>query len=183
MRSCRTKGLKQLAYASASGLSTSQGTLILSILNVAQIIGQLGTGFVSDRFDPILPMVGSTLCSAVIVLCVWGFSTSFAPLLIFGFTYGLFAGGYSVLYCRFATTLTDQRASGLWLYSIFEFQRGAGNIIGGPVSGLLTNTSLVATGYGVVKYERLVLFVGIAFLIGSLGGIGWFSKGRKQIPR
>jgi len=44
-----------------------------------------------------------------------------------------------VLYCCSATALTNERdeveegtkrATGLWLYSIFEFQRGVGNMLG-----------------------------------------------------
>jgi hypothetical protein len=70
----------------------------------------------------LFPMLGSTVSSVVAVLCIWGSSKSFAPLLAFGLLYRLFAGGYSALYCRFATALTNERAMGLWLYSIFEFQ-------------------------------------------------------------
>jgi hypothetical protein len=35
--------------------------------------------------------------------------------------YKFFAVGYSVLYYRFVTALTNKPATGLWLYSIFEF--------------------------------------------------------------
>ena len=41
-----------------------------------------------------------------------------------------------MLYCRFVTALTDMSATGLWLYSIFEFQRGVGNLVGGSVSSI-----------------------------------------------
>jgi ATP/ADP translocase len=83
--------------------------------------------------------------------------------------YGLFAGGYSVLYCRFVTALTDKPAAGLWLYSIFEFQRGIGNLVGGPVSGILAKNVHTAA-----KYENLILFVGFAFLVSSLGGLSYW---------
>ncbi len=69
--------------------------------------------------------------------------------------------------------LTDKPAAGLWLYSIFEFQRGVGNLIGGSMSGILvTDVSTAA------KYKNLILFIGIAFLTSSLGGLSyWFFKG------
>jgi predicted MFS family arabinose efflux permease len=78
-------------------LASSQGTLLLSILDVSQIIGQITMGFLSNRFEPITPMVGSTLYSSAVVLFPWRSSESFAYLLIFCLLYGLFAGGYSVL--------------------------------------------------------------------------------------
>jgi hypothetical protein len=126
-------------------------------------------GYLSDRFEPIAPMIGSTLYSYAVVLCAWRSSKSFASLLSFCLLYGLFAGGYSVLYCRFVTELTDKPAAGLWLYSIFEFQRGIGNLIGGSVSGILARDVHTAA-----KYENLILFVGTAFLVGSLGGLSYW---------
>jgi sugar phosphate permease len=127
-------------------------------------------GFLSDRFEPIIPMVGSTLYSSAVVLFAWRSSESFTSLLIFCLLYGLFAGGYSVLYCRFVTALTDRPDAGLWLYSIFEFQRGIGNLIGGSVSGIL-----MTEVYTVQKYENLILFIGIAFSVSSVGGMSYWG--------
>jgi sugar phosphate permease len=125
-------------------------------------------GYLSDRFEPIAPMIGSTLCSCAVVIYTWYSSKSFASLLIFCLLYGLFAGGYSVLYCRFVTVLTNKPAAGLWLYSIFEFQRGIGNLIRGPMSSILAkNVHIVA------KYENLILFIGVAFLVSSLSGLSY----------
>lgn len=75
-----------------------------------------------------------------------------------------------MLYCRFVTALTDKPAAGLWLYSIFEFQRGIGILVGGPVSGILARNVHTAA-----KYENLILFVGIAFLVSSLGGLSYWG--------
>jgi hypothetical protein len=52
----------------------------------------------------------SCLTSGLVVLLLWGFSSSLAPLVFFGILYGLFAGDYSVLYSRFATALTKDSA-------------------------------------------------------------------------
>jgi hypothetical protein len=135
-------------------------------------------GYLSDHYDAHIPMLLSSFLSALSVFLLWGFSKSLGPLLIFSILYGVFAGGYSVLYCRFATSLTSQRATGLWLYSIFEFQRGAGNIIGGSVSGLLVKVNVAATSYSMGKYDGIVLLVGGSMLVSSLGGFGWFFRGQ-----
>ena len=127
-------------------------------------------GYLSDRSGPLALMVGSMFCSSIVVLYIWDFNNTFPSLLIFCLLYGLFAGGYSVLYCRFVTALTDKSVIGLWLHSIFEFQCGIGNIIGWSVSSILVRDISMAA-----KYENLILFVGIAFLISSLRGLSyWF---------
>lgn len=95
-----------------------------------------------------------------------------------------------MLYCRFATALTNEvdgggvedgckRATGLWLYSIFEFQRGLGNIVGGVVSGVIVKGEVVEIAYGVGRYQWLVVFVGGCMLISCLGGFGWFLKDKR----
>jgi hypothetical protein len=113
-------------------------------------------------------MVGLTLYSCAVVLCAWRSSKSFASLLTFCLLYRLFAGGYSVLYCRFVIVLTDKPIIGLWLYNIFKFQRGVGNLVRGPVSGILARDVHIAA-----KYKNLILFVDMAFLVGSLSGLSY----------
>jgi hypothetical protein len=55
---------------------------------------------------------------------------------------------------------------------MFKFQRGVSNLIGGSISGILVRDVSIAA-----KYENLILFVGIAFLTSSLGGLSyWFFK-------
>jgi len=124
-------------------------------------------GYASDRLNPTVPMVGSTLLSGVVVLGIWGSSHGFISLLIFGILYGLFSGGYSVLYSRFVTVLTKEANMGLWLYSVLEFQRGIGNLVGGTVSSIVIDDA-------VAKYDDLILFIGITLLISSLSGTGYW---------
>jgi hypothetical protein len=90
-----------------------------------------------------------------------------------------------VLYCRFVTTLTDDRATGLWLYSIFEFQRGVGNIVGGVVSGyLIREEEEVMKGtYALGRWTGLVLFVGCGFLLSSVLGAPSLMVSKKRDHR
>jgi hypothetical protein len=143
-------------------------------------------GYLSDNHGLQIPLFLSPFFSALAIFMLWGFAKSLGPLLVFSVLYGIFAGGYSVLYCRFATSLTSslsgtltQRATGLWLYSIFEFQRGLGNIVGGVVSGLLVRGPVMDSGYGVGRYEALVLLVGGSMLVSSLGGLGNFLRAER----
>jgi MFS family permease len=78
-----------------------------------QIIGQILMGYVSDRYEVYIPMLTSTFLSALVAFLAWGFAKTLAPFVIFAILYGLFAAGYSVLYCRFATALTNESSAGL----------------------------------------------------------------------
>jgi hypothetical protein len=74
-----------------------------------------------------------------------------------------------VLYCRFITVLTNKPATRLWLYSIFEFQQGIGNLVGRPVSDILAKNVHTAA-----NYKNLILFVSIIFLVSSLNRLSYW---------
>ncbi|PMD60380.1 MFS general substrate transporter [Hyaloscypha bicolor E] len=168
------------SYAHDIGLNNAQSTLALSFLNTSQIIGQIGIGYLSDHHSIYIPLFLSPFFSALCTFLLWGFAKSFSPLTIFSILYGIFSGGYSVLYCRFATSLAT---TGLWLYSIFDFQRGVGNIVGGVVSGVLVKGGVVEVSYGVRRYQWLVVLVGGSMFVSCLGGFGWFVKDRRLTLR
>lgn len=95
-------------------------------------------------------------------------------LIFFSLAYGVFAGGYTALYGRFLTTLSSDQGTGLWLYGLFALERGVGIVVAGPVSGGL----IQGDGSSMESYDGLVLFVGIAFAVSCLSGLGWvFLRG------
>ncbi|KAG4428073.1 hypothetical protein IFR05_016446 [Cadophora sp. M221] len=158
------------AYARDLGLTDSQGTLALSLMNLCQVFGQIILGRASDTYDAHILMSVSTFSSAIVTLLLWGLGKRIQTLLAFAMLYGAFAGGYSVLYSRFTTSLSNDGSTILWLYSIFEFQRGVGNISSGLLARVLVGKAADLSAYGIAKYERLVLFIGIGMLLGSIGG-------------
>ena len=136
-------------------------------------------GYLADRFDGYILIFISSFLSNVVVLCIWGFGKTFtAPPFLFSVLLMVFVGGYRVLYCRFATALTNDDGTQAWLYSIFEIQRGVVTILGGFISGPLVSGATGIRGYGFGSYERLILVVGMSMLISSFGGIGWVFRGK-----
>jgi MFS family permease len=65
------------AYATTIGLSTIEGTIILSVTNVTIMASQIVIGSLADRSNPLVLMFASTLLSALVSLCLWGFSENF----------------------------------------------------------------------------------------------------------
>jgi MFS family permease len=152
------------------------------LLNGAQVIGQIILGWVSDFVNVFVLLVTSTICSALLAGFLWFLAADFGQLLAFSMLYGLFAGGYSVLWPRFVTVLTKDSATSLWLYGLLAFQRGLGNIAAGPISVALYRMSSGFNKDPSSGYRGMILFVAAAFLVSSCGGTGFYWQ-RKQKRR
>lgn len=156
-------------YASAIGLSGTLGALVLAVNNLASIAGMIGFGHASDRYNNIFVLILiSTAISSLSVLLLWGFARSFAVLTTFSIVYGCFSGGYVVSWPKFGSLLSEDPQS---VYSLMAFGKGIGSIVTGPVSAkLLTRTT--GAGYGLGKFEPLILYSGAFMLCSSFGAFG-----------
>lgn len=176
-------GIYLPSYALDLSLPPIQSTIVLSIFNLASVFGQIGLGWLSDNCDIYLVMFGSTSISTVAVYLLWGLSKSFGVLVAFAIIYGLSAGGFSVMWARFGSVVSgnDSSSSVLTLVGVFGFQRGIGNILSGPISsalvgGTVSKGSIGDIGYGLRKYEGVIVFVGSVMLISCLGVGGRLLK-------
>ncbi|TDZ54507.1 MFS transporter asaE [Colletotrichum trifolii] len=161
------------SYASTIGLSGTMGALLLAAHNLATVFGQLGFGWMLDRFNNVFAlMFVSSFVSAVAALAIWGFAHSLETLLVFALAFGMFASAFQVLWPKFGSMLSDDPQS---VYSIMAFGKGVGNLATGPITaGLLR--SQVSSGYGAGRYQSVILFLGSFMLCASLGVFGWPLK-------
>ncbi|KAF9875310.1 hypothetical protein CkaCkLH20_07130 [Colletotrichum karsti] len=161
------------SYASALGLSGTMGALILAVYNLATVFGQLGFGWLSDRTNNVLILVFvSSFVSSVAGFTIWGFAHSLETLLVFALIFGMFAGAFPVFWAKFGAILSDDPAP---VFSMMAFGKGIGNLATGPISaGLLTKP--ISSGYGMGRYESLILFLGSFMFCSSLGILGWPLK-------
>jgi predicted MFS family arabinose efflux permease len=117
-------GIYLPSYASDLSMSPIQSTLVLSVLNLASVVGQILAGYLADRWGSMPPLFLSTFVGAWSVVLLWGFSKSFGPLMNFSVVYGLSAGGYSVLWSRVAMEAAfDDPNAQLTIYGILAFER------------------------------------------------------------
>lgn len=64
---------------------------------------------------------------------------------------------------------------------MFAFQRGVGNIVSGPISSeLLKTVRGRLESDPAAAYQPLILFVGMAFVVAALGGVGYFFQRREK---
>lgn len=112
------------SYAADLRMSSIQSTLLLSFLNLSTTMGQSLAGHISDKFGTMIPFFLSTFIGGVSVCAIWGLSKSFVPLIVFSFVYGISAGGYSVLYTKFAWEITaDDPHTQMLLVGFLFFER------------------------------------------------------------
>jgi len=165
------------SYAADLRMPAIQATLLLSFLNLSNTLGQAFIGFLSDRLGSSIPFFFSALVGGLSICVVWGLSKSFVPLVVFSFVYGLSAGGYSVLYPKFAWELAaDDPHTQLLLVGFLYFERGIGSVLSGPISSALIGSQQHVQSYAINKYESIVLFTGITMCVSCISIFGKFMK-------
>ncbi|KEF61766.1 uncharacterized protein A1O9_03336 [Exophiala aquamarina CBS 119918] len=153
------------SYATAMGLTATKGALLLSIMSVAQVLGQLSFGYLSDRrFSVNILTLTSTSVSAVAVLALWGLAQKFAMLCIFTVVYGFFAAGYTAMWARMGTNVASDGTAAFAAFGLFNFGKGMGNVLAGPISSGLLLNSVEPFKYGAGRYKAVILFAGSCML-------------------
>ena len=164
------------SFASALGLSGTIGAALLATNNFATVIGQVSFGYLSDRLNNILILVFILpFVSSVAAFTIWGFAHSLGALIAFSFVYGWFAGAFAILWPKFGSMFSEDPQP---VYSMMLFGKGIGNIAIGPISAGLLNQPF-NSGYGIGKYQPLILFLGSSMLCSSLGVLGWPLRRRQ----
>lgn len=161
------------SYAAAIGLSSTKGALLLTLMSVAQVAGQFSFGYVSDKNKiPVnVLMVTASAMAAIVTFSLWGLARSFAPLACFAVVYGFFGAGYTAMWARMVTAISDEPSASQAMFGLFCAGKGIGNILTGPISAGLLKVSQGANGYGLGIYQAVVIFTGVclAMSVGSLG--------------
>ncbi|RPA71684.1 MFS general substrate transporter, partial [Ascobolus immersus RN42] len=165
-------------FATSLNFSPGIGTLLLSLINGASILGQVLLGHLSDYTHVSVTILISTITSSLSIFLLWGLSTHVAQLVIFSLVYGFFAGGYSATYvgsCQ-AVKKKDTQAEMGMIFGFFAAGRGLGNVIAGPVSEALMSNwhgGGLKAAYGSTM-GGLVIFSGVFVLAGAVGaGSRW----------
>ncbi|KAI3604470.1 mfs monocarboxylate [Moniliophthora roreri] len=158
-------------FASDLDLSSTSGTLVLSVLYGASAPGYIFMGWLSDRFDLRYSILLSSIGSALAVLLLWGLSEGLPLLVVFACVYGFLASSWPALWTRFSTITSEDphQASSVW--SIFCAGKGIGSVLSAPIASSLPRTWYF-TGrsdfaYSVKGYGPLIIFTGLSLLFTS----------------
>jgi MFS family permease len=165
------------SYATAIGLTSTQGALLLSVMSISQVLGQFFFGYLSDRnISAGLLCSICMLVSTISVFSTWGTAKTLPLLVIFAIVYGFFASAFSTLRVAMGKAVSDDQSSVVATYSIFVFLQGIGNILVGPISAGLLAQTVEEGKYGVEKYKNMVIFTGVSMFASAAVIVGWWCR-------
>ncbi|KAL0940060.1 MFS monocarboxylate [Colletotrichum truncatum] len=157
------------SYATSIGLSGRDGALLLALMSVSQVAGQLTFGLLSDRKVSLEVLTTvSTIISATAAFALWGLAHTLPLLIVFALVYGFFAAGYTAMWARMTTAVSNDSTAVSMIFSLFNFGKGVGNVMAGPISGNLLFHITSVESYGLIKYKGVVIFTGSCMVFSTV---------------
>jgi predicted MFS family arabinose efflux permease len=149
-------------YASSLNLGGKSGALLLAVMSVSQVGGQFVFGFLSDRKVPINILAClSTTVAAIACLTMWRLAESLTVLIVFAIMYGFFGAGFTAIWARMSTAITDDATAAPMVFSLLNFGKGIGNVLAGPIGGFLVSNSKSTGTSSSVSYRWIIVFTGV----------------------
>ncbi|KAI5237525.1 MFS general substrate transporter [Aureobasidium subglaciale] len=157
------------SYASTAGLDSRLGAMLIALMNVSSVAGQFTYGYLSDGRIPLNMLLLSTmLVSTVVALTLWGLAKSLVTLVIFALVYGFFAYAFLAMRVRMGTAVAAEQSDTMIMFCLFSFAQGIGNVLAGPISGMLLTPDVAVHEYGYGKYKTLIVFTGAAMFTSAI---------------
>lgn len=174
------------SYAADIGASATNGALLLTYYNLANVFIQPTLGWLADNSGVPLPLLLTTILSTFSILIVWGFSFHYWTMVIVAIVFGGLSGGFNVLRPRFATAVVGRQdyEQELLVSGILMSLRGVATIVSGFVGAIVvgetSNMPAKIGMYALVKWRALILMVGILTAASSVGALG-FVGAKKRV--
>ncbi|KAL8820163.1 MAG: hypothetical protein Q9223_001553 [Gallowayella weberi] len=165
-------------YAKSQGMTGTEGTLMLALVNMGVVFGAIWAGALTDRMHVSSVMALSSIGAALAVFVFWGLAVSLPMLCIFSLLYGLTAGGFSAVYSGIVQSVKREytTADSGMVFGFLAAGRGIGAVASGPLSEALLHLQSwkgeARFGYG-TGYGSLMVFTGIT---AAAGGTSWIAR-------
>ncbi|KAG4430985.1 hypothetical protein IFR05_013529 [Cadophora sp. M221] len=168
-------------YATALGLSTTKGALILAVMSISQTCGQFAIGFMTDKkFSVSGLVIGCSAVAAIAVLAIWGLAKSLGLLILFSILYGFFAWAFGPLRVGMGKAVSDDPSAMVATYAFFCFCQGIGNVLVGPISSALLSQKIVVGSYAISRFRNVVIFTGGSMFLSAVVIIPWLLWPRQK---
>jgi predicted MFS family arabinose efflux permease len=170
------------SYATAIGLGSEQGALLLAIMAIFQVMGQFAFGYLSDKKLPVsILAVSCSLMATVATLALWGTARSRALLIIFTMIFGFFGYSFGAMRMAMGKTVSDDPSAAVATYAILVFLQGVGNVLVGPISNAMFSKGVRLDEYGILKYKSLVIFTGSCMFASAIVIVLWYLRPRSLL--
>lgn len=149
------------SYASSLRLGDKSGPLLLALMSVCQVCGQFVFGLLSDHKVPVNILAClSTVVAAIACFTMWRLAQSLTVLIFFCVVYGFFGTGFTAIWARMSTAVTDDVTATPIVFTLLNFGKGIGNVLAGPVGGLLVSTQNSTGTPSALSYRWVIVFTG-----------------------
>lgn len=153
------------SYASSLRLGGKSGALLLALMSVCQVGGQFVFGLLSDHKVSLNILAClSTIVAAIACLTMWRLAKSLPVLIVFAIVYGFFGAGFTAIWARMSTAITDDVTAGPMIFSLLNFGKGIGNVLAGPIGGFLISNSKSTGTPSSLSYRWVIVFTGVCMV-------------------
>jgi MFS family permease len=152
-------------YGKAKGLTPSQSSILVGLINGGSAIGRVVLGSLADSIGRINMIFAGIFIAGLVCLVCWIFANSFGVLIVFVLIYGFSSGAYiSIL-----PALTSE------LFSVYNIASVNGllyassaipNLVGTPIASTILSSH---TSGGVADFVPVILYAGITPLAACIG--------------
>ncbi|CAI6336708.1 unnamed protein product [Periconia digitata] len=172
------------SYATLIGLQGSRGALLLTLMSVAQVAGQFSFGYMSDKKVPVNALISvASLVAAVVTLTMWGLGRTMLPLAFFAVLYGFFGAGYTAMWARMVTAVSEEPSASQAMFGLFCAGKGIGNILTSPISAGLLRWSTQSSGYASGTYRAIVIFSGVCLFLSAISVSAVYVRPKAYLGR
>ncbi|KAI2996971.1 hypothetical protein CBS147346_9056 [Aspergillus niger] len=147
-------------YGESEGLSADQGALLGALVNLGQVVGRPGVGFLSDRFGRLNVSSVMTFLSGLLCFIFWIFAREYVSILAFSLVIGLFVG-------TFWASLAPIVAEVLGLHQTINGLNICWMVLVSPVT-VCEIIGLVLRKPGGNEYLHVQIFTGALYVAASL---------------
>jgi MFS family permease len=137
-------------YAESFGISASGGAGLVAAFQFASFFGRLGGGALADILGPLNTKILSLILNAATMLCIWPFSKSIGPLIVFVVLNGAANGAFFATMPTVVANIFGSVRVSVAMGMVVTAWTG-GYLLGSPIAGYI----LSATGSETEVYSYL----------------------------
>ncbi|TFK53417.1 MFS general substrate transporter [Heliocybe sulcata] len=143
--------------------SERSSAAVLSVFNIACIVGQVFIGWLCDRMAYAWISTVSQLGSAIVAFLLWGYASNVGMVFGFAVLFGGLSGGFASIWQPAATDCAGTRGElQPYIFGLFATVKGVAAVIGPIISGEMYDDRNAGSGgrYGRFGFGEMEIFVG-----------------------
>ncbi|KAI8577454.1 hypothetical protein K450DRAFT_251711 [Umbelopsis ramanniana AG] len=147
-------------YAAANGLTTSQGSSLVSVISGLNFVGRIATGYIGDNIGRLNMLIIAMFISAACNFLIWPLNHTLGGLMAFSCIYGFFCGTYFTMMAAITAFIVkmDKFPSAFSVFLMFNIASS----FGPPIA------SAIQSGTNPNSYISVQMFAGSCFLLGTI---------------